>query len=403
MKVAGIAAEYNPFHKGHKYHLAMVKKATGADYRIVALSGNFCQRGVPAFFDKMTRTRMALFEGADMVVEIPVPYATSSAEGYALGSVGTLDCLGIINNMCFGMESKYTEELEIAASKIRNAKETSKDLINDCFKDGKSYAGAMSEIVGDDDIMTPNNILGIEYINAIYRLGSNMSPFGITRLGSYASDKLANDSDTFSSASAVRKALSEEGLKGCKEHIPENAFNIMKESFEKKGPSCQDDFSNELYHMLKLKSKTGFEDILGIDRSLSDRITNLIPQYNGYEDFTALVKTRNVTHSHVSRAMLHILLDIRKDSYKELSSKKHLPYVHVLGFKDESSGLLKEIKENAKCPVIYKAEDTKLLSDPEDINLLNIDLISADIYNGKIKQKYGVEIKSDFASPVLKI
>ena len=133
MKIIGIAAEYNPLHEGHKYHLTQARKSLGADYIIVALSGDFCQRGVPAFLNKMTRAKMALLAGADMVVEIPAVYATSSAEGYALGSVGILDAIGCVDNICFGMESKYTEELEICASKIRNAKDNAKDTMNSYF------------------------------------------------------------------------------------------------------------------------------------------------------------------------------------------------------------------------------------------------------------------------------
>ncbi|MBO4809822.1 MAG: nucleotidyltransferase family protein [Lachnospiraceae bacterium] len=404
MKIIGIAAEYNPLHEGHKYHLTQARKSLGADYIIVALSGDFCQRGVPAFLNKMTRAKMALLAGADMVVEIPAVYATSSAEGYALGSVGILDATGCIDNICFGMESKYTEELEICASKIRNAKDNAKDTMNSYFKSGKSYAGALSEILGDEEILTPNNILGIEYINAILQIGSNIKPFGITRLGDYSSESLVpSDSANYSSASAIRKSIEDDGFDLCLNEIPEETRELLMESYGKLGPLFVNDFSEELKHQLLINSVYGYEDYLGIDRSLSDRIKNLLPEYENYEQFIELVKTRNLTYSHVARAFLHILLNIRKTSYIVPSSKKPLPYIHVLGFRKGSEALLKELKASSKAPIIYTAEDSKALEGTSNMDLLNIDLISSQIYNSKLQKKYGVKVKADFASPVLKI
>ena len=404
MKIIGIAAEYNPLHEGHKYHLTQTREALGADYIIVALSGDFCQRGTPAFLDKMTRAKMALLAGADMVVEIPTVYATSSAEGYALGSVGTFDAMGCIDNMCFGMESKYTEELEICASKIRNAKDNAKDTMNSYFKSGKSYAGALSEILGDEEILTPNNILGIEYINAILQIGSNIKPFGITRLGDYSSESLVpSDSVNYSSASAIRKSIEDDGFDCCINEIPEETRDLLMESYGKLGPLFVNDFSEELKHQLIINSVDGYEDFLGIDRSLSDRIRNLLPQYESYEQFIELTKTRNLTYSPVARAFLHILLNIRKNSYIVPSSKSPLPYVHVLGFRKDSDALLKELKASSRSKILYTAEDSKSLDVPEEINLLNTDLISSQIYNAKLQKKYGVTVKPDFATPVLKI
>ena len=404
MKITGIAAEYNPLHEGHKYHLTMARQTLGADYIIVALSGDFCQRGTPAFLNKMTRAQMALLAGADMVVEIPAVYATSSAEGYALGSVGVFDALGCIDNICFGMESKYTEELEVCASKIRNAKDNAKDTMNSYFKSGKSYAGALSEILGDENVLTPNNILGIEYINAIFQIGSNIKPFGITRLGDYSSESLVpQDSSNYSSASAIRKSIEDDGFDCCLNEIPKETRDLLMESYGKLGPLFVNDFSDELKYKLITCTVDGYEDYLGIDRSLSDRISNLLSEYDSYEQFIELVKTRNLTYSHVARAFLHILLNIRKNSYIIPSSKKPLPYVHVLGFKKGSEALLKEIKVASKSKVIYTAEDFKSLEDVDGLNLLNIDLISSKIYNSKLQKKYGVTVKPDFATPVLKI
>lgn len=403
MKVAGIVAEYNPLHKGHEYHIRASREAIGADYVVVALSGDFVQRGAPAFLDKMLRAKAALLCGADLVVEIPTVYATSSAEGYALGSAATLDALGCIDNICFGMEANYTEDLELLASKVRNCKAQIKDSVNNEFKEGGTYASAFSEMLSDEENLTPNNILAIEYINALFNLSSPIRAKGIKRLGDYSSDVLADEESGYSSASALRKAYLESGSESFLNHVPEATRPLYESSLKTYGPLSFNDFSSELRYKLSLESATGYEKYLGIDRSLSDRIANLSKNFSDWSSFIDLVKTRNLTYTHVSRALLHILLDIRKEDYTELSRKSSLPYVHVLGFREDATPLLKEIKEKKKAEIIYTAEDAKNVLVSDFCRLLNIDLISARIYNGKLKEKYGVEISADFASPVLKV
>lgn len=404
MIITGIVAEYNPLHEGHKYHINESIKATHSDYIVVALSGNFCQRGTPAFLDKMTRAKMALLAGADLVVEIPTLYSTSQAEDYAKGSVATLNALGCVDNLCFGMESKYTEELAICASTIRNLKGELKDSIVNSYKSGKSYAQALSEIITDENLLTPNNILGIEYINAIYSLGSSIKPYGITRLGDYSSEVICSpDSKSFSSASAIRKSIEEDGFDYCMHEIPEECRELLQNTYGQNGPIFVNDFSEQLRYKLILDLRKGYEDYLGIDRSLSDRIKNNIDSFTNYEDFTSLIKTRNVTYSHVSRALLHILLNIKKEQVPALDNRNCLSYVRVLGFKENATPLLKEIKATAKADIIYTAEDYKNHILKENDSLIQSDILATNLYNSVIKQKYGKTLQKDFAASILKI
>lgn len=240
MKVTGIIAEYNPFHNGHKYHIEKAKELTGADYVIVVMSGNFTQRGIPAFTDKYTRTRMALSCGADLVLELPLYYAAGSAEYFATGAVSLLDRLGVVDSLCFGSECGNIDALMHVASVLYNEPDSYKKLLQDALKSGQNYpaarhnallqylsmqpserdavngnaidcdtvaCAAITDVTDYEQILSsPNNILGIEYCKALLKLNSSITPYTIRREGGgYNDDTL---SAVNSSALAIRTALS---------------------------------------------------------------------------------------------------------------------------------------------------------------------------------------------------
>ncbi len=171
MTVNGIIAEYNPFHNGHLHHINVSKEVTGADYTIVVMSGNFTQRGEPAIIDKFTRAEMALVAGADLVIELPIPYATASAEHFALGGVTLLDKLQVVTHLCFGSEAGAIAPLEEVATLLTDLPAALTAKINDLLKTGLSYPSAREEAIRalygesySDSLSQPNNILGIEYL-----------------------------------------------------------------------------------------------------------------------------------------------------------------------------------------------------------------------------------------------
>ena len=198
MKVNGIVAEYNPFHNGHAYQMKHAKEATGADYTIIVMSGNFMQRGAPALLDKFTRAKMALECGADLVLELPTCYAASSAEFFAKGSVALFDKLGVTTNLCFGSECGNIDTLSRIAEIFYTEPEPYVESLRCNLKKGMSfpiartwallqYAPSLSD---DKDVLSsPNNILGIEYLKALMSRNSKIVPFTTTRVGADYHDK----------------------------------------------------------------------------------------------------------------------------------------------------------------------------------------------------------------------
>jgi len=399
MTITGIISEYNPFHMGHKYHIDITKQTTGSDYVVIVMSGNFCQRGTPAFFDKMTRAKSALLSGADLVIEMPSLFATANAESFAMGGLSILDTIGV-DYISFGTEADSIDELLSALDSIEN-NEAIKSEINKGYKSGKTYASVLSEISGSKALSNPNNILGLEYIKAIKSLDSKIKPVNIKRLGQYNDQNLSVNDNTYSSASAIRHAIISDGITSCQNHIPDNLMPLYKESLYHYGPINQNDFSNELLYALNINKEKGYEDFLGIDRSLSDRIRNNLDKYTNFEDFISIIKPRNLTYSHISRALLHVLLSIKKDQTLKLSAENPMPYIRVLGFREDARPLLKQIKENSISPVIYIGDDARKLEGKAQ-SLMNGDIFASNLYISKIQQKYGQAIPKDFASPVLK-
>ncbi|WP_455718849.1 tRNA(Met) cytidine acetate ligase, partial [Anaerosporobacter sp.] len=216
MQVVGLITEYNPFHNGHAYHIQKAKEITNADYVIVIMSGNYVQRGTPAIIDKYSRTLMALNNGADIVIELPVIYATASAETFAAGAIRILHDLGIVNSICFGSECGDLTLLSSIAKALCIESEEFRDTLLKYLRQGLSYPMARKHALLntielsnytnqqiEQVIESSNNILGVEYLKALYRLSSNIVPYTILREGSGYND-LTLDT-TFSSASALRK------------------------------------------------------------------------------------------------------------------------------------------------------------------------------------------------------
>lgn len=253
MKTAGIIAEYNPFHNGHLYQIEEVRKQTGADYVVVVMSGDFVQRGEPAIFDKYTRTRMALSAGADLVLELPVSFATASAELFARGAVSLFNQIGIVDLLCFGSESGSLSDLRATAEILVHEPEEYTQSLRAFLKEGNTFPLARSlalraflesqNVEASPDSLTsgsessvmlsasssssssspqiplssPNDILGVEYLKALIRTGSSIEPFTIRREGQGYNDTtnpealgaLHSASMSFPSASALRAMIRE--------------------------------------------------------------------------------------------------------------------------------------------------------------------------------------------------
>ena len=231
MKTVGIITEYNPFHNGHRYQIRKARELTGADFVVTAMSGDFVQRGEPALFDKYTRTAMALEGGADLVLELPVRFATSSAEDFAACGVALLDRLGVVDHLCFGSELGRLDVLEQTADILVAEPDGFREELRKCLAAGYSYPRAREmalmkvmeagERRSDDNMLSsPNNILGIEYLKALKRRDSRIQPLTIRRKGQgYHETALPEESKAqFPSASALRKACQDAFVSGTFSH-----------------------------------------------------------------------------------------------------------------------------------------------------------------------------------------
>lgn len=350
MKVIGIIAEYNPFHKGHQFHLSRARELSGADYVIVVMSGNYVQRGTPAMFDKYTRAEAALRSGADLVLELPVSVATGSAEYFASGAVKMLADTGIVTDLCFGSECGSLMELQKLADILAEEPEEYQILLRKYLKEGMSFPAARAHAMKDyapdlasDLLDAPNNLLGLEYLKALKRLHSTILPHTIQREGNAYHDITVTDGRS-ASASGIRDTLMKSQGVFTDRILLQLPFPELYKDYEGLSPVSENSFSLPLLQKLRALQDQPLEQYFGVSVELSNRIWNRLDEFSSFSGFTDLLKTRELTRTSVSRALLHILLDVRE--YKPAS------VFRVLGFRKSSGILLKELSVHGNLPVI---------------------------------------------------
>ncbi|MBP9996111.1 MAG: nucleotidyltransferase family protein [Lachnospiraceae bacterium] len=389
MTITGVIAEYNPFHNGHKYQFEQIKKS-GSDYIVVVLSGNFTQRGEPAIVNKYTRTRMALSEGADLVIELPTVYATSTSKFFALGGVSLLNNLGIIDNIAFGVEAGGSATVEKVASFLLNPPALYDSTLDSKMREGLTYPAARQAALSlffDKDelacIDKPNTILAIEYCHTIKKLDSKITPFPIIRKGDDYNDNSVH-TQGFCSAMAIRNEIRNSCTKAIlHNNMPPASASIMSDAH----PIYSNDFSDMLHY--KLLTSDNFDKYLDVYPAFGARIKDRLSEYTDFDSFCNLLKTKNTTYTSVSRMLTHILLDITA------TLPSSVPYARILGFRKSSEAVLTQIKENSSIPLISKLADYP--SNP----ILDIDIKASDIYNAAVLHKYGIREKNDYSQGIV--
>lgn len=409
MKVNGIIAEYNPFHNGHKYQLEASRLRTGADYTIVAISGDFMQRGTPAILNKYARAEMALKGGADLVLEIPAFYACSSAEYFAHGAVSMLDKLGIVDFLCFGSECGDIESLKRIAHILAEEPDAFKKHLTAKLSQGYSFPTARSLALLDyspglgdiNNVFTsPNNILGIEYIKALIHMESPIRPFTIKRVGSHYHEKRLGY--TQPSALALRHAIFSHGnLDTLKEQMPDSTFDILKDTWERSQPMTTNDFSGALLYKLITEEVAGFDRYLDITPDLSDKIKKNLYQFTGFDSFCDQLKSKDLTHTRISRSLLHILLNITSEDMTRYKALDYTPYARVLGLKKDAAPLLSAIKANTSIPLVTKLADADKLLEAPALEMLQRDIQISHLYNAIEATKCGTPIRNEYRTPII--
>lgn len=412
MKVIGIIAEYNPFHNGHKYQIDTLKKQTGADYVIIAMSGNFLQRGVPALCDKYTRTRMALSCGADLVLELPALWATASAEYFAHGGVHVLNRTGVVTHLGFGTETDNLDALCSVSSILKEEPDSYKEALSIELKKGNPFPAArknallatvasLSSTTSDALLDTPNNILALEYLKA---LPDTITPVLVQRKGGGY-----HDSDIHTelpSATAIRDTLYQSGntittSAPLTDALPAEAYKILQKCIEKNALMHSEDFSDIMgYRLLSLENE-GYAKYADCNQELSNKIKNQLKNYSGWDAFCQALKSKDLTYTRISRLLLHILLDIKQNDYTLGKELGYAPYLRVLGFRKNAAPLLNAIKKEASVPLVTKVADAASLISPEAYSLFTKDLYASSIYNQVMTVRKHQPPVNDYTSQIV--
>lgn len=383
--ITGIIAEYNPFHNGHAYQLEQARLLTGCDFLVVVMSGDYVQRGAPAVFDKYTRARMALACGADLVLELPVACSCASAEFFASGAVSLLDGLGCVDFLCFGSESGNLQSLMEPARILAKESPVFQEALRRGLSLGLSFPAARKEAfracASNPGILDlPNNILGIEYLKALLQRESIIKPVTIKRKGQGYHDTLLDSG--FASASGIRRFLKQEeaplsALPALKESLPDPVMEVLKDTLAHTLPVWEEDFSMLLRYELLRQSASDLTRYADISPDLGRRLKNCADKFSSFSEFVALVKTKDVTYTRITRALFHILLNLTGEDTRNSVA---MPYARILGFRKDHSRILGLLKENSRIPIIPKAADYKTYLTPDLQPLFEKDLFAANLY-----------------------
>lgn len=366
MKTCGIIAEFNPLHKGHEYLISKAKTITSADYAVIVMSGDYVQRGEPAIIDKYIRTKLALLAGGDLVIELPCAFATGSAQYFARCAVSILNNLGIIDYLVFGSESgdiKYFENLEYSKDRLDSS----------------------------------NNILGREYVNAINYFNSSITPVTIKRLGSDY-NSLDITPGEYASASYIRNHLCKESLE---QTVPEYVTEAIGNHLSTQSPVYPNDYSEVLLSTLIREKSYGFDSYFDVYSDLSMKLIDKLNYYTSFSDYISLLKSKDITYSHISRALMHIVLGIKKDLIESVIDNSYKTYARILGFNKKSDKVLSAIKNNTDIPLISKLADSDNQLSNGLSALLNVDINGSHIHSYLANRTKNKPYVNEYTRPII--
>lgn len=387
MKVLGIIAEYNPMHTGHIYHISKAKEITGCDTVIVIMSGSFTQQGNIAIINKFERAKQAIQNGVDLVIEIPSAFASSDAGNFAYKSVSILNDLNV-DAICFGAETDNIERLKlISETLIYKDKEIWIEIKNE-LKKGISFAKArnnsLNKFLNEDDIniiLSPNNILALEYLKTLRVLNSNIIPFAIHRESNFNSHILEN---CYTSSTSIRKALENKcNLNAIQKYIPGNVSKYLKNN--------KIIFNNDFFEILKYKiismNENDLKEINGVSEGIENKLKKEICNSYSYDEFLFKIKSKRYELSRIKRILVNILLNISKDDFN-LLKENNSNYAHILAFNHDKKDLLSHISNTSNIPVISSLNNKTLsyLNKYQKLSL-DIDIYASNIYSMLINQK----------------
>ena len=387
-KVIGIIAEYNPFHNGHLYHLQKSLQLTHSSYSVAVISGNFTQRGSTSLIDKWSKAEIAIKNGIDLVLELPLLYSISSAEKFAEGAVKILDSLKVVDYLSFGSESGDISTLNMVADILYKEPKAYKNILSHELSKGLSFPKArenallmyLNDIRRFSNVLSsPNNILGIEYLKALKKLKSPMIPVTIERYNAGYHDTTYNGN--VASATAIRNIVKNNGWDILRKVVPENTFSTLLENI-KIGHVVPDIsvFEKQIIYNLRKMSIQEIAELPDVSEGLENAIKNTANSCNSVVEFLNIIKSKRYTNTRLQRILLYALLGITK---KDISlSKKSIPYIRVLGFNNKGKYLISEIaRTNPKLEIITSVKKYMNTSNNKNSKyMLEKDIWATNVY-----------------------
>lgn len=377
MNVVGIVSEYNPFHYGHEYHIKKTRQLMGGECEIVCvMSGDFVQRGEPAVYSKFARAEAAVRCGADLVLELPLPWSLLSAEGFARGAVSILDALGVVTHLSFGSECGETKPLEQLAELLLDP------LFGAAIKDelaaneGISFAAARQRAVEKKvgelaaQLEMPNNILAVEYIKSIYDLDSNIKPLTVSRFG--AAHDAVGDTGPRSAAELRTKLAHGLDISG---FIPPEASAVYEvERSLGRGPIFAESLEQAIMSRLRLLDADGFSAIPDAGEGLSNRLARAVREESGLDAIAAAAKSKRYALSRIRRMMMCAALGITDELARTAP-----PYARVLAANSAGCSIIKAANEAGRIPVLTKPAAVRELDDAA-LRIFELGAAAHDMY-----------------------
>lgn len=381
MKVSGIICEYNPFHNGHKYQIEQTRKA-GATHIVAVMSGNFVQRGEPALIDKHIRAEMAVRSGADLVIELPVPFSVAPAELFARGAVSILSSIGITDMLSFGSECGDTELLIRCAEEAEKISDSTE--LKQLLSQGFSYPFAFHKVIEkncspeiSDVFKSPNNTLAIEYIKAIRLLKSNIKPFTVTRKN--VSHDSMSASESFASASMLRNSII--AGKYTEEYIPPECRKILYDCIQSENIAVPENLSDIIRYKILTATDKEWADTPDASNGIDRRLIASASANRSLEGILNGAKTKCFTMARIRRCLCYLILGIK------VSDMNSLPcYARVLGFDSEGAKIMSLMKQNSSIPFSTSLAYLKGINEHTEKMAL-LDQKASDVFSVAVKNK----------------
>jgi len=381
--VIGLIVEYNPFHNGHLHHIQEIDRLFEDNIKIAVMSGDYVQRGEPSLINKFEKTKIALSQGVDIVIELPAFYSTQSAEIFAKGSINLLNKLSC-SHIVFGSESNDLEKLKRIAT-ISMTKEFELSL-REFLAEGFSYPTAFSKALFDEKLGS-NDILALEYLKAIKAINPKIESYCIKRekTGYYDDEK-----DNFASATHIRKILldynkkKEDKLNKIKNLVPEFSYKILEENFGVF--SCLSDFYDLIKYNI-IKNRSELKNIQDLEVGLENRLYKCSLENLKFEDFFNKVLTKRITISRLQRILLHSLFNLTETITERVKNK--VSFVKILGFSTKGQEYLNYLKKSdnySERKILTSNRNLKEILNEEEIELFNFNELCSQIY--RIKSSY---------------